>query len=380
MPIRAMSAALLLVLLAGCASHWSDSYGELYYPHKVGYEHGVESETSNGAAAKMPVKLLTSQGSHHDIHPRVFTHDGVQWLYFSSDRDGEGYNIYRKKLQARAVQQLTYASDDEFWPTVSPDGRWLAYGGNNAGDWNLYLLDLQTMTPPQRLTTNTADEAHPDWAADSQRLIYTRWSEAEQNWLIHGLSFEDDLAVNPRQPPPIGPGPFASVDGDAVGDSSGVEVTGRTIKSHWSLMTNGQSRLRGLHPRWHPTFERILLQDERRVGKRWFTVRSFDLGTGLTQTLSPPSEYGAIQPTYTPGGNRVLFVSVSKSDNNERMGDGFSMVDGNGQMMMDIRNPVGHGRLADPQWITIDGQPSIIFSLKHEVGESIYIVGIGRGA
>ncbi|MCF6229115.1 MAG: hypothetical protein L3J82_10760, partial [Planctomycetes bacterium] len=117
----------------------------------------------------------------------------------------------------------------------------------------------------------------------------------------------------------------------------------------------------------------------RRVCKRWFPVRSFHLGTGLTQTLSPPSEYGAIQPTYTPGGNRILFVSVSKSDNNERMGDGFSMVDGNGQMMMDIRNPVGHGRLADPQWITIDGQPSIIFSLKHEVGESIYIVGIGRG-
>jgi Tol biopolymer transport system component len=57
------------------------------------------------------------------------------------------------------------------YPSVSPDGSWLAYSQLQGGTWNLWLRDLRN-GQTRRLTNVACNNTEPAWAADSQTLIY----------------------------------------------------------------------------------------------------------------------------------------------------------------------------------------------------------------
>src|SRR5581483_8828607 len=64
-------------------------------------------------------------------------------------------------------------------PHVSPDGRYAAYVLRetdmeaNKGRTDVWLLDLtQKQAPPQRLTSDPANDSSPRWAPDSRTLYF----------------------------------------------------------------------------------------------------------------------------------------------------------------------------------------------------------------
>jgi Tol biopolymer transport system component len=57
------------------------------------------------------------------------------------------------------------------YPSVSPDGQWLAYSELQRGNWNLWLLNLGS-GQRQRLTHAACNNTEPTWTSDSQTLIY----------------------------------------------------------------------------------------------------------------------------------------------------------------------------------------------------------------
>lgn len=57
------------------------------------------------------------------------------------------------------------------YPSISPNGRWLAYSELQGGNWNLWLRDLSN-GQTHRLTDAACNNTEPAWAADSQALIY----------------------------------------------------------------------------------------------------------------------------------------------------------------------------------------------------------------
>jgi Glycosyltransferase family 87/WD40-like Beta Propeller Repeat len=61
--------------------------------------------------------------------------------------------------------------DDARYPSVSPDGHWLAYSELQGGNWNLWLRNLgdgETL----RLTHAACNTIEPAWTADSQTVVY----------------------------------------------------------------------------------------------------------------------------------------------------------------------------------------------------------------
>jgi hypothetical protein len=61
--------------------------------------------------------------------------------------------------------------DDVRYPSVSPDGHWLAYSQLQGGNWNLWLRNLgngETL----RLTHAACNTIEPTWTADSQTVVY----------------------------------------------------------------------------------------------------------------------------------------------------------------------------------------------------------------
>jgi hypothetical protein len=58
------------------------------------------------------------------------------------------------------------------YPAVSPDGHWLAYSRLEAGNWNLWLRDLNSGGQSHRLTNADCNDVEPTWTADSRTLVY----------------------------------------------------------------------------------------------------------------------------------------------------------------------------------------------------------------
>jgi dipeptidyl aminopeptidase/acylaminoacyl peptidase len=65
-------------------------------------------------------------------------------------------------------------------PTVSPDGRWVAFTvttysmTENKGQGDLWLVETNGKTPPRRLTSNKGADTSPAWSRDGQRLAAFR--------------------------------------------------------------------------------------------------------------------------------------------------------------------------------------------------------------
>jgi Glycosyltransferase family 87/WD40-like Beta Propeller Repeat len=57
------------------------------------------------------------------------------------------------------------------YPSVSPDGRWLAYGRQDRGVWNLWLMDLHH-DQTRRVTNEECNDIVPTWEADSHTLVF----------------------------------------------------------------------------------------------------------------------------------------------------------------------------------------------------------------
>ena len=55
-------------------------------------------------------------------------------------------------------------------PHVSRDGRWLAYGTNDTGQWEVYLQPF--MRPGGRVRISTSGGSQPRWRADGKELFY----------------------------------------------------------------------------------------------------------------------------------------------------------------------------------------------------------------
>jgi hypothetical protein len=57
------------------------------------------------------------------------------------------------------------------YPSVSPDGHWLAYSQLQKGSWNLWLRNL-TNGQTERLTHAECNDTEPVWTEDSRTLVY----------------------------------------------------------------------------------------------------------------------------------------------------------------------------------------------------------------
>ena len=124
-------------------------------------------------------KKLTDNASA-DQAPSV-SNDG-RFVVYNSDSDGD-QDIYRLELSGTydpvgTPQNLTQeATGAPKTIEVSPDYAltkdMIVFSGNEHGDFDIFKLDLTTMTETH-LTTDAADESHPTMSPDGNRIAFVR--------------------------------------------------------------------------------------------------------------------------------------------------------------------------------------------------------------
>ena len=88
------------------------------------------------------------------------SHVGGSWDLFIMDADGSNKT------------QLTNDPNDDLFPTISPDGRYIFFASNRSGNSNIWRIDVDGSNPVQ-LTRGT-NEGFPECSPDGKWLVYQR--------------------------------------------------------------------------------------------------------------------------------------------------------------------------------------------------------------
>jgi dipeptidyl aminopeptidase/acylaminoacyl peptidase len=111
-----------------------------------------------------------------DLLEGSWTPDGSQLVYRrNTDEDSD---IWQSALDPGSDAVAIVATPaDERSPSLSPDGRWLAYVSNEEGWWEVYVRPFPG--PGGRVKLSTDGGIHPMWAHSGNEVFYT---PLEQPW------------------------------------------------------------------------------------------------------------------------------------------------------------------------------------------------------
>lgn len=212
-----------------------------------------------------------------DFDPCVSS-DGTR-LVFASTQHRATSDIYTKRIDSKAVTQLTTDPAEDEMPALSPDGARIAFASNRAGNWDVYVMPA-TGGKAVQVTDDPADEIHPSWSPDGSQIVFNRMGASSGRWEMWVAAVS-----NPSTPTFIG---------------------------------------YGLFPRWCPvaaTGERggdlIAYQLPRERGRRAFGVWTLELANGVAsqQTeIASSTDAAFIKPAWSHDGAWIVFAEVPAPD------------------------------------------------------------------
>jgi serine/threonine protein kinase/Tol biopolymer transport system component len=157
--------------------------GKIIYRSRASGRAQIWSMNMDGSEQK---QLTDSAHVFDPMHVSV-TADGRYILFVSTT----GYvNIWRMGADGGDLKQLTNGRG-EFFPAVSPDGKWLVYSSNASGKYAIWKMSLETGEPPVQLTHERAN--YPVISPDGRWIACNyRDEQGGAQWRIAVLPFEGD--------------------------------------------------------------------------------------------------------------------------------------------------------------------------------------------
>ncbi len=257
--------------------HWVEG---MYNPNTIDQRlHGA------GLINGLTQNTFASAGGDHN----VTLDPSGKTMYYSTTRMSKNPKLAMQDVDSKAWTLLTDDTMADMMPSVSPNGRWLAWCSNRYGNWSLLLrqLDAPANSSPEQLTRTTDDDIHPTWSPDSEFLAFSRFNSMDGQWQIWVMD---------------------------------------TRKKTFTAITEG------LFPAFSPKSDRetadgrkiytIAYQRHRQRDVPWFSIWTLDIAlqpNGRIEALGSPkeiiasNEWAAITPAWSPDGDYLAFASVRKS-------------------------------------------------------------------
>lgn len=248
--------------------------------------------------------------------------------YFVVHKTGR---VFRQSLSGGGARPITPAFGHAASPTVSPDGRFVAYVHHDGVQDRLAVVDAEGNQWPQILAAGRDFYMQPRWSPDGRHLAWIAWDHPNMPWDGTDLCLAPVIATEGNMPR-LGPTqviaggtdvstfqPEFTPDGQHllyVSDESGWwQIAARNLKSgevHW--LTSDEAEYGA--PAWvqdQRTYAvshdgRFVLAARNRRG--FFDLVRIELAIGNTVTVPGLSEYGDIsQVVASPHEDRVAFVA-----------------------------------------------------------------------
>jgi TolB protein len=118
------------------------------------------------SASARPVTRGTEHVEEVSVSP-----DG-EWLAFDSDRAGNS-DIYVMSLAGGEPRRITTDPGFDFVPSWSPDGKEIVYQSSRNGTRDVFVIGADG-AGDRMVAGGPADETVPDWAPDGRRIVFHR--------------------------------------------------------------------------------------------------------------------------------------------------------------------------------------------------------------
>ena len=182
----------------------------IYSPTSNIWSLPIPSGAPTSAAGAVPVTIGAQVVENLNVSP-----DG-RWLLYESNLAGNS-DLYRWPVSGGESERLTTDPGDEFAPALSPDGTELAFHSWRTGSRDLWVQPLDG-GPLQHVTTGGGHEWQPEWSPDGRALIYISGVESRSIWIVRRGA--DGVWGTPAQRFAIGYWPTWSPDGRSVAFTS----------------------------------------------------------------------------------------------------------------------------------------------------------------
>jgi Tol biopolymer transport system component/DNA-binding winged helix-turn-helix (wHTH) protein len=164
---------------------------QMAYPNgqarKITNDLSNYSDISLTADDKTLITLQTDQQSNIFVAPNSdlnqlkqitsANYDGANGLAFAPDgkivyatKTGGLSDIWITGADGEGARQLTFDAGNNQNPTVSPDGKFIAFASNRTGATNVWLMEIDG-SHPRQLTKN-GNDAYPRWSPDGGWVFY----------------------------------------------------------------------------------------------------------------------------------------------------------------------------------------------------------------
>ncbi|HEU5155119.1 MAG TPA: protein kinase, partial [Gemmatimonadales bacterium] len=252
----------------------------------------VYSELSNVWSLPIPGRdsVPLSQASpvttgDQTIETATASRDG-KWLYYDSDLRGNA-DIWRVPMADGVAtgppEQITSDPAPEFDPSISPDGKEVAFHSFRTGNRDIFVMPVSG-GPAVQVTNSQEHDWNPRWSPDGQALVFDEQLSQESTLLIV-RRHADGTWEAPQALPHKGFGALAvwSPDGQSIAFSGpGVKVIDLKTDSERSLIQSTATASTWLT--WSPDARSIYYVDDDAL--RGFLIRVVPAAGGLPRTLA----------------------------------------------------------------------------------------------
>lgn len=204
----------------------------------------------------------------------------------------------RNTLRPQAIQNeyhpyaLANMSNAEYWPAISPDGRFVAYGwkGKPNDNWDIYAKLIGTETV-LRITDESTTELRPRWSNDGNFIYYIRYEKGTSTIFKKPVIGGQEIRIT--EAPEFSFGDFdISPDEEWMSFNTrpekdqplGIQLINLKTGSS-RIITNPPLDFNGdIHPRFSPDGGKLAFIRERNPASMF--LFTYDLQTELIQQIS----------------------------------------------------------------------------------------------
>jgi len=188
---------------------WSPDGTRVVFSREIDGTEEIYWQAADGSG----VAEALTEGSGVPMFPLDITPDGTTLLYTLSDLPRDTFMVPITGTPAAGTPLLN-GVPSEGSPTVSPDGRWLAYTSDESGDYEVYVRPFPEVDTG-RWQISTAGGMHPHWSRDGSELFYMVQQGGSVAFMA--VPVESGTTFRPGSPEMLFDGPFWDGGGAVAG-------------------------------------------------------------------------------------------------------------------------------------------------------------------